>query len=102
MVKRDLTGFLLTDGASGFLPGVLFGCLSIEIRTNLELGPRPGRHEATLRTAAPDDHLFQISLRSRHWPHHVAQSGDKVRGVMNSQLIWGKAALCDPRFPPTN
>jgi hypothetical protein len=24
----------------------------------------------------------------RHWPHHVALSADKVRGVMNSQIVW--------------
>jgi len=93
MVEKDLTGpLLLTDGAGGFLPNVPFGCLSMEIGTNLEprplhglpSGQRPGRREATRltsrpiptsrtttrsyvasRTAAPDDHLFQFSLRSR-------------------------------------
>jgi hypothetical protein len=24
----------------------------------------------------------------RHWPHHVALSADKVRGVVNSQIVW--------------
>ena len=28
----------------------------------------------------------------RHWPHHVALSADKVRGVMNSQTVWSFAA----------
>jgi hypothetical protein len=28
----------------------------------------------------------------RHWPHHVALSAGKVRGVMNSQIIWSFAA----------
>src|SRR5258707_1159387 len=27
----------------------------------------------------------------RHWPHHVALSADKVRGVMNSQIVWSFA-----------
>jgi hypothetical protein len=27
----------------------------------------------------------------RHWPHHVALSADKVRGVMNSQVVWSFA-----------
>jgi hypothetical protein len=25
----------------------------------------------------------------RHWPHHVTLPADKVRGVMNSQIVWG-------------
>jgi hypothetical protein len=24
----------------------------------------------------------------RHWPHHVALSADKARGVVNSQIVW--------------
>ncbi len=27
----------------------------------------------------------------RHWPHHVALPADKVRGVMNSQIVWSFA-----------
>jgi len=27
----------------------------------------------------------------RKWPHHVALSADKVRGVMNSQVVWSFA-----------
>jgi hypothetical protein len=27
----------------------------------------------------------------RHWPHHVVLSADKVRGVMNSQIVWNFA-----------
>jgi len=27
----------------------------------------------------------------RHWPHHVALSADKVRGVMNSKIVWSFA-----------
>ncbi len=27
----------------------------------------------------------------RKWPHHVALPADKVRGVKNSQIIWGFA-----------
>jgi hypothetical protein len=27
----------------------------------------------------------------RHWPHHVALLADKVRGVMNSQIVWSLA-----------
>jgi hypothetical protein len=27
----------------------------------------------------------------RHWSHHVALSADKVRGVMNSQIVWSFA-----------
>jgi hypothetical protein len=28
---------------------------------------------------------------NRKWPHHVARSADKVRGVMNSQIVWSVA-----------
>jgi len=27
----------------------------------------------------------------RHWPHHVSLSADKVRGVINSQVVWSFA-----------
>ena len=27
----------------------------------------------------------------RHWPHHVALSADRVRGVMKSQAVWSFA-----------
>jgi hypothetical protein len=27
----------------------------------------------------------------RHWPHHVALLADKVRSVMNSQIVWSFA-----------
>jgi hypothetical protein len=27
----------------------------------------------------------------RHWPHHIALSADKVRGVQNSQIVWSFA-----------
>jgi len=27
----------------------------------------------------------------RKWPHHVALSADKVRGVKNSQIVWSFA-----------
>ena len=27
----------------------------------------------------------------RHWPHHVALSADKVRGLTNSELVWSFA-----------
>jgi hypothetical protein len=27
----------------------------------------------------------------RHWPHHLAISADKVRGVVNSQIVWSFA-----------
>jgi len=27
----------------------------------------------------------------RHWPHHVAPSADKVRGAINSQIVWSFA-----------
>jgi hypothetical protein len=27
----------------------------------------------------------------RHWPHHVALSADKVRGVTNSHVVWSFA-----------
>jgi hypothetical protein len=27
-----------------------------------------------------------------HWPHHVALPADKVRGVMNSHVVWSFAA----------
>jgi hypothetical protein len=28
----------------------------------------------------------------RHWPHHVAISAEKVRGVMNSHIVWSFSA----------
>jgi hypothetical protein len=28
----------------------------------------------------------------RKWPHHVALSPDRVRGVQNSQIVWSFAA----------
>jgi len=28
----------------------------------------------------------------RKWPHHVALAVDKVRGVRNSEIVWGFAA----------
>jgi len=28
----------------------------------------------------------------RKWPHHAALSAEKVRGVKNSQIVWGFAA----------
>lgn len=31
------------------------------------------------------------NLVKRHWPHHVALSADRVRGVMNSQIVWSFA-----------
>jgi hypothetical protein len=36
----------------------------------------------------------EITVRDikRHWPHHVALSADKVRGVVNSQIVWSFAA----------
>jgi hypothetical protein len=27
----------------------------------------------------------------RKWPHHVVLSADKVRGVRNSEIVWGFA-----------
>jgi hypothetical protein len=27
----------------------------------------------------------------RRWPHHVVLPADKVRGVMNSQIVWSFA-----------
>jgi hypothetical protein len=27
----------------------------------------------------------------RHWPHHVALPANKVRGAMNSQIVWSFA-----------
>ena len=38
-------------------------------------------------------HKGEITLPDikRHWPHHVALSADKVRGVMNSQVVWSFA-----------
>jgi hypothetical protein len=34
--------------------------------------------------------ITRADLR-RKWPHHVALSADKVRGVMNSQIVWSFA-----------
>jgi hypothetical protein len=31
--------------------------------------------------------ISQARLR-REWPHHVALSADKVRGAVNSQIVW--------------
>ena len=28
----------------------------------------------------------------RKWPHHVALPANRVRGVMNSEIVWGFAA----------
>jgi len=38
-------------------------------------------------------HKGEITLPDikRHWPHHVALSADKVRGVMNSNIVWSFA-----------
>jgi hypothetical protein len=47
-------------------------------------GADPSGHETQGR-----DHASQIK---RHWPHHVALPADKVRGVMNSHIVWSFAA----------
>jgi hypothetical protein len=33
----------------------------------------------------------------RHWPHHVALPADKVRGVVNSQIVWSLLRPCQWR-----
>jgi hypothetical protein len=32
-----------------------------------------------------------LSQIKRKWPHHVALAADKVRGVRNSEVVWGFA-----------
>jgi hypothetical protein len=36
----------------------------------------------------------------RHWPHHVALPADKVRGVMNSNIVWSFAATLSAALRP--
>ncbi len=36
----------------------------------------------------------------RKWPHHVALSADKVRGVKNSQIVWSFAETVSPARRP--
>jgi hypothetical protein len=36
----------------------------------------------------------------RKWPHHVALSADKVRGVKNSQIVWSFAETLSPAPRP--
>lgn len=45
----------------------------------------------------------EITLREikRKWPHHVAISADKVRGVVNSQIVWNFAATLRPGGRPS-
>ncbi len=40
MVEKDVTDLLLTDGAGGFLLGVLLGCLGMRDQDQI-LGPDP-------------------------------------------------------------
>jgi hypothetical protein len=71
-------------------------------RRSPDAGATPQHHRGgpagTRRAAAPIFHDMtrrkgKITLPDiqRHWPHHVAVSADKVRGVMNSQIVWSFA-----------
>jgi hypothetical protein len=55
---------------------------------------------------APDRGAAQMTRRKgeitlpdikRHWPHHVALPADKVRGVVNSQIVWSFAETLSVR-----
>src|SRR5258708_7152755 len=58
-------------------------------------GPRPPRRGSLCGggVTAMTRRKGEITLPEikRHWPHHVALSADKVRGVMNSHIVWSFA-----------
>ncbi len=56
-------------------------------------GTQCSGHQADSDPAAMTRRKGEITLPEikRKWPHHVALPADKVRGVKNSQIIWGFA-----------